>query len=54
MVIITIPTASQWAAHTGLPLEEREAILEFIGLQVVADKAPGHRYRIDHDALVIY
>ncbi len=54
LAIISIPTASQWEAHTGLPLEEREAILEFIGLRVVADKAPGRGYRIDPDAIVIY
>lgn len=54
LAIIDIPAASHWEAYTGLPLADREAILEFIGLQVVADKAPGHRYRIDPDALVIY
>ena len=54
LAIIDIPTPGQWEADTGLPLAEREAVLEFIGTQVVADKAPEYAYRIDDQSIVIY
>ncbi|MEO6037105.1 MAG: hypothetical protein ABIQ93_01750 [Saprospiraceae bacterium] len=54
LVVIDIPTASQWEAHTGLSLSDREAVLEFIGAQVAADKAPEYQYRIENQEIVIY
>ncbi len=54
LVIIDIPTAAQWETRTGLPLAERELILDFIGKKVVADKAPGYSYRVENSAIVIY
>ena len=54
LAVIEIPTASQWELHTGLPLAERELILEFVGTQMVADQAPGYKYRIGNDSIVIY
>ncbi len=54
LAVIDVPTAGYWEANTGLPLEEREEILAFVGAQVVADRAPGYHYRIGEDTIVIY
>lgn len=46
VAIIFVPEKKYWEAQTGLPLEEREGILEFIGKQTVEDKAPSCVYEI--------
>jgi len=53
LAIIDVPSAEHWENLTTIPLNQREKILHFIGESVVADKAPGHYYRIDATSIVI-
>lgn len=54
LVLIDAPTEEQWEAQTQLPLSLRMEVLQFIGRQAVAQHAPGHRYRIEFNSIVIY
>ena len=47
VVYIFVPNPGQWEAATHTPLTRREEILDFVGAQVVRDKAPGCTYRIE-------
>ena len=53
---IDILDSQKWQAHTGLPLERRDAVLDFIGQQVVKDQTTGGRgsFRIEKNWLNIY
>lgn len=53
LVIIDIPTDENWEAQTGIPLERRMHTLEMIAHRVILDKAPGHQFRIDVNAIVV-
>lgn len=53
LVVIDIPTVALWEKQTNLPLAIRMPVLEFIGKQAVRDKADGHQFRIDDNAIVI-
>ena len=53
LVVIDIPTAALWEKQTGLPLEIRTPVLEFIGTRAITDKAEDHLYRIDENVIVI-
>jgi cation transport regulator ChaB len=46
VAIIFVPQNKYWEAQTGIPLEERMEILEFVGQQAVKDKAPECIYEI--------
>lgn len=46
VAIIFVPEKKYWEAQTGLPLEEMQGILEFVGKQTVEDKAPNCVYEI--------
>ena len=46
VAIVGIPTEQQWPQHTRLPLNERNAILNFIGEQVIQDQFSGQGYFI--------
>jgi len=55
MALLSLPARlMQTTVNTKLPLAERDLILEFMGMQTVADQAPGHRYRISHNSIVLY
>lgn len=53
---INIPNTNEWVAKTGLPLERREEILNFIGRQVVKDQTTNGRgsFKIEGNFLNIY
>lgn len=42
---IDVPSESEWAGRTGFPVEQRAAILEFVGKSVVRDQTTGGRGR---------
>lgn len=46
VAIIFVPTEAQWEKATGLPLLERQKVLEFVAQQVVRDQAPSCHYEI--------
>ena len=55
VAIIDIPTPKQWEAATKTPLSRREAILKFIGQQVVKDQTLDEgSFEIGENALTIY
>lgn len=41
LVIVDIPTVEQWETRTKLPLDQRNAVITFIGEQIVEDKISG-------------
>ena len=53
LAIIDIPKVENWKKTTGLPLSDRDTILEFVAKRVVRDQAPKGRYLIHPDHIVI-
>ena len=53
LAFIDAPKVENWTSVTGLPLEDRLPILNFIGERVIEDQATGYKYRIEDDAIVI-
>jgi hypothetical protein len=53
---ISIPSIRKWVSETGIPLEKREEVLNFIGNQVVKDQTTNGKgsFKIEEDFLVIY
>lgn len=54
LVLIEAPKEAHWEAQTGLPLAQRQRVLDYIGQQFVKDQAPGYKFRIEPDSIVIY
>jgi hypothetical protein len=55
LVIVDIPSEAQWTARTKLPLERRDAILQFIGEQIVEDKVSSNgSFTISDNILTIF
>jgi len=46
VAIIFIPEEKYWLAQTGIPLSQRQSILEFVATEVIDDKAPDCGYRL--------
>lgn len=46
LAFINVPKADDWKAETGLPLDDRLPILNFIGERVIRDKAEGYKFEI--------
>ena len=53
LAFIDVPKAENWTNVTGLPIEDRLPILNFIGELVIEDQATGYKYKIEDDAIVI-
>ncbi len=53
IIIIFIPKWQYWESQTGLPLKDRDEILEFVCKQVIIDKARGYRYSIGEEIIDI-
>lgn len=51
---ISIPKSSKWTAVTGLPINDREAIINFIAERALQDQASGCRYTITDDFITYY
>lgn len=52
VALIFVPDEAHWEKETGLPVEERLPILDFVGTRILADQG-GARYRLDGDVLEI-
>ena len=51
---IYIPDTENWVTETGIPLEKRESILNFIGQQAIKTQNAGRgKYKIDENYLLI-
>ncbi|MES1225333.1 MAG: hypothetical protein ABUT20_58170 [Bacteroidota bacterium] len=53
VAIIFIPEEKYWLAHTGIPLSQRQSILEFIAKEIIDDKAPDCVYSITDNCIEI-
>lgn len=53
---INVPSPKDWVAQTGIPLEQREEVLNLIGQQVVKDQTTNGRgsFKIEGNFLNIY
>jgi len=51
---IDVPNPQNWEKHTGLPVERREEILNFIGQRVVQDQTSGGSFKIEGNWMNIY
>lgn len=54
LATIDVPPAEKWEEQTGIKLDLRRKILEFIGNRVIRDQAPGHQFEIANDYIHIY
>jgi len=55
LAIINIPTEQTWEAQTKLPLDKRDAVLDYIAAQVIHDQASGRgTFEISNNFLTIY
>jgi len=55
LAIVDVPTPDKWVARTGLPLERRAEILNFIGEEIVAQQTTrGGSFIIGENVLTIY
>ncbi len=52
LVIIGIPESKYWEGQTKTPLAQREAILQFIGEQVIQDKLAGSGHFLLSDQIL--
>ena len=53
LAFINVPTEQDWTKETGLSLEDRLPVLNFIGERVIRDQASGYRFQIKNDSIVI-
>jgi hypothetical protein len=53
---IDLPSLKDWPRHTGLPQDQRDGVIEWIGRQVVRDQTTGGkgRYEVEGNWLNIY
>jgi hypothetical protein len=53
---IDLPSPRDWTRRTGLPLDRRDAVVQWIGRQVVRDQTTGGRGRfaVEGDWLNVY
>ncbi|MDZ4711106.1 MAG: hypothetical protein SGI89_02130 [bacterium] len=51
VVIIHIPSAKDWKAETGLPINERLNVLNSIARQVISDRVPHGYFSISENLL---
>ncbi|GAB2596049.1 hypothetical protein [Spirosoma areae] len=52
LAIINIPTPEHWEALTKTPLSQRDAILQFIGEQVLRDQVSTDGYFLTDDNFI--
>lgn len=51
---IDVPPPEAWEALTGLPLAERDELLQFVAEAVQRDQCPSWHYRIGRDAITYH
>lgn len=56
IAIINIPESKYWETQTGIPLDQRGKVLDFIGQQVLKDQVSSGRgkYEVEGSFLTIY
>jgi hypothetical protein len=51
IALIYIPTADNWYSKTGITIDQRREIIEFIARQMIKDQAPNSTYEIYEDCI---
>jgi hypothetical protein len=51
VAIIYIPTVDNWYSKTGITIDQRQVITEFIARQMIKDQAPNSTYEICEDCI---
>ncbi len=54
VAVIYVPGAEQWVAKTGIPLEKREAVLNYIGNETVAQQTKNGSFKLSANSILIY
>lgn len=54
IVFINVPTEEKWESQTGVPLDQRKEIIEFIASRVHQEKVASSRIEISSDAISFY
>jgi hypothetical protein len=49
IAMIDLPSPAEWERKTGLPLDQRDAVVQWIGRRVVRDQTSGGRGRFELD-----
>ena len=53
LATVDVPTVENWEKQTGLPLSDRDIILEFVAKRVIRDQAPKCKYLMHPDHILI-
>lgn len=53
LAIVYIPTEEDWILKTGLSLEDRTTVFEFVAKRIIRDQAQGYQYVINPDTIII-
>lgn len=51
---ISVPNPEQWVAQTGIPLERRAAVLDYIGRVTVQKQTRNGSFKLEGSSIVIY
>ena len=54
LATIDVPTEDFWVKETGIPVEQRMMVLEFVAKRILRSQAPNHKYEIKNDSIRIY
>lgn len=56
LAVIDVPSPEEWVSRTGLPLNERAAVLQFVATRVIRDQTSTarNRYEIGPSAIRIF
>ena len=54
LATIDVPSADHWLRETGIPIEQRMMVLEFVAQRIIRSQAPDHKYEIKDDYIRIY
>jgi hypothetical protein len=54
LVIVDVPAVQEWVDRTGIPLDERLSVLNFIGEEIVRRKTNNGSFVIGEKVLTIY
>lgn len=54
VAVIDVPGTAQWVTKTGIPLEKRDEVLNYIGQVTVAQQTKSGSYKLNANSIVIY
>lgn len=54
LAIIDIPPADKWVEQTGIALDDRDVIVDFVAHRILRDQAPNYKFEIKEDYIRVY